>query len=597
MFGSYFLYALCWAICLGSVVAGVAPLDSNLRIRNAPATSSSETLWAVRRALAAAAVKNDTTFTGSASLDKSWDGAVLFHYENGVEKGNLSVTATVDIICTTCYIKGTASVEFSIGGGFNFSEAVSNVTSEIGGEVANVTETFIDYVGDFAGNFTESVLRGDLNSVEIPPFDVDFDIDLPKLPECNLKFQFDGLELYMEIDTILSGSATYTLNLYTSQTPIGFTVGKELLVGVVFTIDLIVSVDAEIDISSGFHIELDGIAIDIHMFDHDVSSITFDGGNFEFLPVTIVGADIVLTAVLRIGIRSGLNLDTPTKLVGGIPLKFSTGIEAGVWADVAQFVTNITAVPDSEDCALQVVEEYSMLVGANAGATLALGEHSWGPAPSTQIPIWYTTLVDICAGTKTAAAPTVTSAAVVGRQEDGMTTTSTIITQTAIVCLATGLINCPASLQSAVKNVVTSTLIAAVPVGTEAAFPTTTTDAVLKTVAFRAGAKEIGATSGSPVSYVPTTSSTTTSGPTSSGSAFTGTDSGIIEGKTGGVSNKVIIGVSVGLGVPVLILLIAGSLRKKYTPVQMTETVYSGGKSNFGTPESDNSGFVPTPRG
>lgn len=79
----------------------------------------------------------------------------------------------------------------------------------------------------------------------------------------------------MEIDTILSGSATYTLNLYTSNTPIGFGVGKDLLVGVVFSIDLIISVDAEIDISTGFHIKLnDGIAIDIHMFDHDVSSIT-----------------------------------------------------------------------------------------------------------------------------------------------------------------------------------------------------------------------------------------------------------------------------------------------------------------------------------
>lgn len=121
----------------------------------------------------------------------------------------------------------------------------------------------------------QSVISGDFDGFDFPPFDVDFDIDLPKLPECNLRLQFDGLELYMEIDTILSGSATYTLNLYTSQTPIGFTVGTGLLVGVVFSIDLIVSVEAEVDISSGFHILLnDGIAIDIHMFDHDVSSIT-----------------------------------------------------------------------------------------------------------------------------------------------------------------------------------------------------------------------------------------------------------------------------------------------------------------------------------
>lgn len=202
-----------------------------------------------------------------------------------------------------------------------------------------------------------------------------------------------------------------------------------------------------------------------------------------------------------------------------------------------------------------------MLVGANAGASLAVGEHSWGPGPSTQVPIWYTTLVDICAGAKkTAVVAAVTSAAVVGRDE-GMTTTVTVVTKTATVCLSTGLVECPASLQSAVKNVVTTTLTAAVPVGTaEAAFTTTAGDAVVRTKAFGAGAKQIGATSGSPVSYIPTISSTTTSKPTSSGPASTGTDSSIIEGKTKGVSNKVIIGVSVGVGVPVLILIIAGCL-------------------------------------
>ncbi|OAF63237.1 hypothetical protein VC83_00239 [Pseudogymnoascus destructans] len=282
------------------------------------------------------------------------------------------------------------------------------------------------------------------------------------------------------------------------------------------------------------------------MFDHDVSSITFNGGKFEFLPVTLAGANTVLIAVLRLGIRSGLELSTPTSFVGGIPVKF--------------IVTNVTAAPDRDDCPLQVVEEYSMLVGANAGASLAVGEHSWGPGPSTQVPIWYTTLVDICAGTKTAVAPVVTSTAVV-RRDEGMTTTTTVVTQIATVCLSTGLVNCPASLQSAVKNVVTSTLIAAVPVGTaEAAFPTTTGDTVVRTKAFGAGAKEMGATTGSPVSYVPTISSITTSKPTSSGSISTGTDSSILKGKTRGVSNKVIIGVSVGVGVPVLILIIAGCL-------------------------------------
>ena len=115
----------------------------------------------------------------------------------------------------------------------------------------------------------------DIDSYDPPPIRIDFDIDIPEMPECELQFQFDGLELYMEIDTILRLGATYMINLYTSQTPIGFRVTEDLLVGVVFTVDLILDVQAEIDINSGFHIQLDdGILINIPIFSNNVSDIT-----------------------------------------------------------------------------------------------------------------------------------------------------------------------------------------------------------------------------------------------------------------------------------------------------------------------------------
>lgn len=190
---------------------------------------------------------------------------------------NVSLSASVEIVCTTCYIKGTATAKFTIDGSFNFSKAFDTVTSEIGAEAKNVTNTVMDYVVNYLENLPKNIFTDGINrdDFDFPPIDVDFSIDVPKIPECSLRFQFDGLELYMQVDTILSGGATYTLNLYTSDTPIGFAVGNELLVGVVVSIDLILSVESEIDISSGFHIQLnDGVAIDIHMFDHNVSSIT-----------------------------------------------------------------------------------------------------------------------------------------------------------------------------------------------------------------------------------------------------------------------------------------------------------------------------------
>lgn len=130
---------------------------------------------------------------------------------------------------------------------------------------------------NYVENVTTSLVTDgfSISDFDFGPLNLDFDVKVPALPSADLKFQFDGMELYMEMNTVLASGATYTLNLYSSDTPIGFAVANDLLVGVVFSVDLILSVESEIDISTGFHIQLhDGIAIDIPMFDQNVSSIT-----------------------------------------------------------------------------------------------------------------------------------------------------------------------------------------------------------------------------------------------------------------------------------------------------------------------------------
>ena len=183
----------------------------------------------------------------------------------------------MEILCTTCYIKGTATAQFTVNGNFNVSQAFNNATSAIETEISNITTSAINYAKAFVKNTTSSILTNGLSidDFDFPPLAIDFDVKVPEIPACDLSFQFDGLELYMEIDTILSGGATYSLNLFRSKTPIGFAVANDVLLGVVFSVDLILSVDSEVDISTGFHIQLhDGVAINTPMFNEDVSSIT-----------------------------------------------------------------------------------------------------------------------------------------------------------------------------------------------------------------------------------------------------------------------------------------------------------------------------------
>ena len=201
---------------------------------------------------------------------------LTFPSQGGAKKGNTSLSASVEIVCTTCYIKGNATAQFTINGNFNVSQAFRNATTAVESEISNITTAAVDYVENYVANAT-SLIASDgfsIKDFDFPPLDVDFDVKVLDIPQADLLFQFDGLELYMQIDTILSSGATYTLNLYTSDTPIGFAVANDLLIGVVFSVDLILSVDSEIHISTGFHIQLhDGIAINIPMFNQNVSSI------------------------------------------------------------------------------------------------------------------------------------------------------------------------------------------------------------------------------------------------------------------------------------------------------------------------------------
>jgi hypothetical protein len=185
---------------------------------------------------------------------------------------NVTLSLGVEVVCTTCYIKGIATAQFTMAESFNVSQAIQNVTTQVGDAISNVTSEVIDAVKtevtDLSnGNF--DLLDGDFPPIPFP------DILVPQIPECLLRFQFDGLELYMGLDTTLTGGATYTLPLYKSKSLIGINAGKDLDIGISFTVDLILSVEAEIDISSGFHILLkDGIAINLPMFSERVHDIT-----------------------------------------------------------------------------------------------------------------------------------------------------------------------------------------------------------------------------------------------------------------------------------------------------------------------------------
>jgi hypothetical protein len=297
------------------------------------------------------------------------------------------------------------------------------------------------------------------------------------------------------------------------------------------------------------------------------------GGSFEFLPVSINTAGGSLSATIRVGIHAGIELETKSISIDELPLpKLSTGIETIIYADIAQFTTNVT-LNNSTDCGLQIEESYQFALGAEAGATLAIGDQVWGPNLQTSTPIFYTTLAATClskrnvtttatgtaTGTTTAIATSsstdITKRALFLEQDMTTTTISTTVVYTGVACISPKLVNCPVSLQTTSKNTTTLTLITSVPSGSQATFPPST-QAAVTTIPFGSSIKSISATTGSPISYIPpppsTSKSTTTSkvGPLSTITSKIGSELTNAEKKT--------IGLSVGLGVPGLLAIALG---------------------------------------
>lgn len=108
----------------------------------------------------------------------------------------------------------------------------------------------------------------------LPSIDLSFNLDVPSIPQISLDFEFDGLEVYMDLDVSLDEKLTYDLNLYTSQTPLGIGLGTNEQLGITFTIDIVLSADGAIDIRNGFHLKFaDGLGFNIALFDNTVAKL------------------------------------------------------------------------------------------------------------------------------------------------------------------------------------------------------------------------------------------------------------------------------------------------------------------------------------
>ena len=252
--------------------------------------------------------------------------------------------------------------------------------------------------------------------------------------------------------------------------------------------------------------------------------------------MSLDGASITMTAALRLGVHAGLAIDLPGIVNGS----FGAGAEAGVFVDVAEFITEVKVnIDDDDDCDLSAVQAYQIAVGAAAGASVFINDFTWGPTPETEIPIWGTTLAQVCVTSHTSIkAPPVSTSAIERRGlfDEGQEEVSTY---TVVGCKTPGLKQCPVSAQTTFTTTTTKAVSASAQPATITAIP------------FGPNANALTVTAGKPSSFVPTPTTTA-----HGNGAAHGTDINHVSEH----NVKLIIGLSVGLGLPFLIAILASCL-------------------------------------
>lgn len=131
------------------------------------------------------------------------------------------------------------------------------------------------YIAQTGSEVKDKVLHlesfDDINGFSLPPPDIDFNVNVA-LDDVSLDVVFTNTEIYVELSLVLSKSLTYSLNLYTS-TELGYAVGK-VFVGFVVTVDLLLSVESQIEIDAGFHIQFDDdVSMSLALFAEEASHL------------------------------------------------------------------------------------------------------------------------------------------------------------------------------------------------------------------------------------------------------------------------------------------------------------------------------------
>ncbi|KAF4611385.1 hypothetical protein G7Y89_g15628 [Cudoniella acicularis] len=201
----------------------------------------------------------------------------------------------------------------------------------------------------------------------------------------DVKIELENFEGYFDMEIIASEKTSYSIQLLAIPTPAGVALSGDLSLGLVVYIDLVFTLDAEIDMEAGFTVSFpDGAYIIVDPLTGDIVDKSFANPQMAHTPITVNSGSATFTAALQVRVEAGVTID-----LGILEYYF----ELGLFVDVIEYSATLTSTPA---CELLITEFVEVNIGAFADVVAVIDYSTFGISPTAVTPIWTAALPSIC---------------------------------------------------------------------------------------------------------------------------------------------------------------------------------------------------------
>ncbi|PQE06089.1 extracellular serine-threonine rich protein [Rutstroemia sp. NJR-2017a BBW] len=190
---------------------------------------------------------------------------------------------------------------------------------------------------------------------------------------------------HIELDIFAAEAATYTFNVFEAGLISDIEILSIIDLGINVFLDLVISVEAGLDLSAGFEFSFpEGASFVVDLLSGVISNHDFTGAVMNDLPIIVLAGEAELKAALRMRVEVGTKLTLPIA---------SVGFEFAAFADLLEYST-VIATTDS--CPLHISGGVDVSLGAIAQLAADLDFASFSLAPSAVVNILNVDLPVIC---------------------------------------------------------------------------------------------------------------------------------------------------------------------------------------------------------